>query len=112
MDRAAAYRKWQTLCRMTVERGCSQAEAEAAARLAARLATRWLTDAGPTTPQADDETVYARAEQRAAQRWHWEYRRCGKPRCRCNDGHLHGPYKYTKRREGQRVRSIYLGRAC
>ena len=33
-----------------------------------------------------------------------EWRRCGKPRCRCASGPLHGPYWYLRWREGGRLR--------
>lgn len=99
MDRDQAHRKYATLLRMTTARGCTRAEAETAARLAARLAKTWAF-----TPS------YERAEAGAARRWRWEYRRCGKRRCHCVRGRGHGPYKYEKRREGQKVRSVYRGR--
>jgi len=112
MDREAARRKWETLRNMTTARGCTAAEAMTAARLAANLAAKWgFAGAAPSTPRSDDDFRYPRAEQREAQRWRWEYRRCGKPGCRCSSGHPHGPYKYAKKREGQSVRSIYLGRS-
>lgn len=112
MDRTAAYRKWQTLARMTTARGCTPAEAATAARLAKVLAGKW--GFGGSTRSYDVppgfSTRYQRAERRAARRWAWEYRTCGKPRCRCAHGDKHGPYKYAKRRDGGTVRSIYLGR--
>lgn len=37
-----------------------------------------------------------------------QYVRCGKPNCRCNDGHLHGPYHYRVWREGARVFKQYV----
>ena len=41
----------------------------------------------------------------------WRFVRCGKPRCHCAKGSRgHGPYAYAKRREGKKVRSIYLGK--
>lgn len=39
---------------------------------------------------------------------------CGKDNCRCASGaesDLHGPYRYEKRREGDKVVSEYLGKA-
>lgn len=112
MDRAAAYRKWQTLARMTTARGCTPPEAATAARLAKALAGRWGFGGSTRSYdlRRDFETRYRRAEGRAARRWAWEYRTCGKPTCHCYRGHAHGPYKYAKRREGGTVRSIYLGR--
>jgi hypothetical protein len=37
-----------------------------------------------------------------------QYIRCGKPKCRCQTGHLHGPYHYRIWREGTRVRKVYV----
>ncbi len=37
-----------------------------------------------------------------------EWRRCGKPRCRCASGTLHGPYWYLRWREGGRQRRQYV----
>jgi len=37
-----------------------------------------------------------------------EWRRCGKPRCRCTGGTLHGPYWYLRWREGGRQRRQYV----
>ena len=39
-----------------------------------------------------------------------EWRRCGKPRCRCASGTLHGPYWYLRWREGARQRRRYVPR--
>ena len=37
-----------------------------------------------------------------------DYKRCGRPRCRCVQGALHGPYYYLRWREGTRQRRRYL----
>ena len=37
-----------------------------------------------------------------------EWRRCGKPRCRCASGTPHGPYWYLRWREGGRQRRQYV----
>lgn len=37
-----------------------------------------------------------------------EYRRCGKPSCRCARGARHGPYVYLRWREGGRQRRRYV----
>ena len=37
-----------------------------------------------------------------------EFRRCGKPSCRCRRGELHGPYYYRRWREGGRQRRRYV----
>ena len=39
---------------------------------------------------------------------HLEFKRCGKPNCRCNDGFLHGPYIYRRWREHGRQRRQYI----
>ena len=39
-----------------------------------------------------------------------EWRRCGKPRCRCARGDLHGPYWYRYWYEGRRRRKAYVPR--
>jgi len=39
-----------------------------------------------------------------------EWRRCGKPRCPCASGMLHGPYWYLRWREGGRQRRRYVPR--
>jgi hypothetical protein len=39
-----------------------------------------------------------------------EYRKCGKPTCKCAHGELHGPYLVAYYREGKRLKKRYLGR--
>jgi hypothetical protein len=39
---------------------------------------------------------------------HLEFKRCGRPSCRCSRGLLHGPYVYRHRREGGRQRKEYV----
>lgn len=39
---------------------------------------------------------------------HLEYRTCGRPNCRCQAGHLHGPYTVRRWREGGRQRKQYV----
>jgi hypothetical protein len=42
-----------------------------------------------------------------------QYRKCGKPSCRtCSSSQGHGPYWYAYWREGSRLRSTYIGKAC
>jgi hypothetical protein len=36
--------------------------------------------------------------------------RCGKQKCRCASGELHGPYWYAYWSEGGKTRSMYLGK--
>lgn len=114
MTSRAAQRKYDSLCRMTVANGCTEHEARTAARLATQLAQRFgFRVDGPTKAYREGfEERFARAEKRAAMRWRWEYRRCGKARCRCaGPGKpAHGPYKYAKQRRGRKVVSVYIGR--
>ncbi len=37
-----------------------------------------------------------------------QWKRCGKPRCRCASGQLHGPYFYRFWREDGRLRKAYV----
>ena len=39
---------------------------------------------------------------------HAQWVRCGKPNCRCHEGHKHGPYYHLFWREGGRLRKRYL----
>lgn len=39
---------------------------------------------------------------------HLEWRRCGKPTCRCGQGHLHGPYYVLRWRAGGRQRKALV----
>jgi hypothetical protein len=39
-----------------------------------------------------------------------EWRRCGKPTCRCTNGMLHGPYWYLRWRDRGRQRRRYVPR--
>jgi hypothetical protein len=114
MTREQALRKWRSLTAMVVERGCSVHEAATAARLASVLARKWGFGDSPgrAHERPDFDVRYTRAEQRAAVRFAWEYRRCGKQNCHCagRGTFRHGPYKYGKKREGRKVRSVYLGR--
>lgn len=113
MDRNKAHARWKALLNMTVARGCTPHEAEVAARLAKALASKWGFADTPVTDRwrEDFDARYERAEARAAMRYRWEYRTCGKARCRCmRGGAKHGPYKYGKVRSGRKVSSVYLGR--
>ena len=40
-----------------------------------------------------------------------QYVRCGKLRCRCSRGELHGPYHYCFRREGRKLKKVYIRKA-
>ena len=106
-----ARKKWNTLRNITVERGCSKHEAATAQRLARQLEQKY--GLGSTKQHAKYregfEDRFKRAEKRAAVRWRWEYRQCGKC-CKCAFGFPHGPYKYSKQRRGKKVVSIYIGK--
>lgn len=39
-----------------------------------------------------------------------QYIKCGKEKCKCAQGHLHGPYKYAYWREGGKVITKYVGK--
>jgi hypothetical protein len=39
---------------------------------------------------------------------HMEFKRCGKPRCRCSQGLLHGPYVYRHWRNDHRQHKAYV----
>ena len=41
---------------------------------------------------------------------HAEYKQCGKPRCRCTRGRVHGPYWYRRWRDDGRQRKAYIPR--
>lgn len=114
MTREQAKRKFNALRNMTEARGCTKHEAATAAHLASTLAKKWgFGSASSQRWRPDFDSRFARAEQRAAARWNWEYRKCGKTNCHCSrasTGRGHGPYKYAKRREGAKVRSVYIGR--
>src|SRR5215470_4569600 len=40
-----------------------------------------------------------------------EYKKCGKPGCKCNSGHLHGPYYYYFYRENGKLKRSYIRKA-
>jgi len=106
MNRIQAERRYVALLRMTAKRGCTDAEAATAREIARRIAKMWDLDSCATESVAQDE-------RQAARRWGWEYRHCGRKNCWCFGKPIreaHGPYRYEKRREGRRVRSIYQGR--
>lgn len=114
MTHAQAKRKYDALLNMTAARGCTPHEAKSAARLAKALAKKYgfAAPASQTSWRPNFDERYARAEERAASRFGWEYRKCGKDNCHCARSRSkgHGPYRYAKRREGRTVRSIYMGR--
>lgn len=36
--------------------------------------------------------------------------KCGKPNCKCSRGQLHGPYWYAYQRQGDKLKSQYIGK--
>lgn len=36
--------------------------------------------------------------------------KCGKKKCKCNEGKLHGPYWYAYRWNGKKLKSTYIGK--
>lgn len=113
MDRKKAEARYRALRNMTEARGCSPNEAAIAKRLADALQKKFGLDDAPVSDsfRPDFDLRWERAEQKAAMRYAWEYRSCGKRRCHCmRYGTKHGPYKYGKVRRGNSVNSIYLGR--
>lgn len=114
MTREQARRKFDGLNRMTESAGCTHHESETARRLATVLAKRWGFDQAAVNRawRKDFDERYTRGEKRAAMRFRWEYRRCGKTRCHCAGpgATRHGPYRYGKKRDGKTVRSVYIGR--
>lgn len=139
MNRQEAHAKWSSLRNMTIERGCTEHEADTAAKLAARLDAmygftaerassstrpmddrlrRWQeyvrrTQAGSTRATREAKQEWTRDYEQAKAKFKWEGRRCGKALCWCmRTGGYHGPYKYGKTRYGfknRRVKSVYMG---
>src|SRR5262245_35893655 len=97
MTRDKARALLRALRRLTVANGATPDEAYTAAKKAEAIAGKFsfveLDEARP--PRAS---------------WRWEWRRCGKRGCHCRWGALHGPYKYSKRRRGKTVVSVYRGK--
>ena len=57
----------------------------------------------------DREVVETKKEGRIT--YQSELIKCGKANCRCaTDGQLHGPYWYAYRKQGQKLKSWYIGK--
>ena len=57
----------------------------------------------------DREVVETKKEGRIT--YQAELVKCGKANCRCaTDGQLHGPYWYAYRKQGQKLKSWYVGK--
>src|ERR1700730_8311134 len=111
MDRKKAEARYRALRNMTEARGCNPNEAAIAKRLADALQKKCGLEDAPVSDsfRPDFDARWERAAAKAAMRWNWEYRTCGKARCRCmRGGSPHGPYKYGKVRRGATVCSVYL----
>ena len=112
MDRKKAGARYRALRNMTVARGCTKPEADVAKRLADALAKKFGFADTPISNswRPDFDIRWERTERRAAIKFRWEYRTCGKSACHCMRGYgKHGPYKYGKVRIGNKVNSIYYG---
>jgi len=91
------------------KRARAEADAEAARRAAEEKMSRAERQA-KADAEAGEREFNSRFDE-ASRKWHWEYRKCGKSNCWCaNDPKGHGPYKYSKKRTGKTVRTIYRGR--
>ena len=111
MNREQAQRRFDALSRMTVARGCTVAEAATTATIAQRIA-RAFGFGGEKRHWWEKSTPVAQDVRAAAERFGWEFRRCGKKSCWCAKRPLHqahGPYRYRKQRRGSHVHSVYVG---
>ena len=60
-------------------------------------------------PKQDREIVETKKAGRIT--YQSELVKCGKSNCRCaTDGQLHGPYWYGYQKQGQKLRSWYIGK--
>ena len=60
-------------------------------------------------PKTDREVVETKKEGRIT--YQSEMVKCGKSNCRCaTDGQLHGPYWYGYQKQGQKLKSWYVGK--
>ncbi|MEM9946930.1 MAG: DUF6788 family protein [Cyanobacteria bacterium P01_D01_bin.36] len=60
-------------------------------------------------PKKDREVVETKKAGRIT--YQAELVKCGKANCRCaTDGQLHGPYWYGYRKQGQKLKSWYVGK--
>ena len=61
------------------------------------------------TPKKDREVVETKKAGRIT--YQLELVKCGKSNCRCADGQLHGPYWYGYQKQGQKLKSWYVGKS-
>ena len=60
-------------------------------------------------PKKDREIVETKKDGRIT--YQSELVKCGKANCRCaTDDHLHGPYWYAYQKQGQKLKSWYVGK--
>lgn len=71
--------------------------------MTARSEKRFLLGAGPLPRVTEVAETCPKIPALTAQ-----HTRCGKPRCRCASGRLHGPYHYLRWREGAILRRRYV----
>lgn len=62
----------------------------------------------PLFQKAGREVIERRVERGVS--YQLERVKCGKKKCKCARGELHGPYWYAYWREGKRVKSKYIGK--
>lgn len=65
---------------------------------------------GPDQEQAKGRRETLGQSQTMAKTYRLESVRCGKEKCKCASGELHGPYWYAYWSEGGRTRSQYVGK--
>jgi hypothetical protein len=72
----------------------------------------WLRDLIERAEQDSGVTKQPAVQERRAGglTYRLERVRCGKEKCKCVEGELHGPYWYSYRTEGGRTRSQYVGK--
>ena len=70
----------------------------------------WQEQEPPTVESKKDrEVVETKKEGRVT--YQAERVKCGKANCRCaTEGELHGPYWYAYRKQGQKLKSWYVGK--
>src|SRR5712691_2436179 len=83
MNRIQAERRYAALLRMTAKRGCTEAEAATAREIARRIAILWHLGVAQDGPGKAAASGVAQDEWKAASRFGWEYRRCGRRNCWC-----------------------------
>lgn len=81
-----------------------------------RRLDEWLHDlirtTKPTSPKERSSSPKQILEERTHENktYRLEGIRCGKEKCKCAGGEPHGPYWYSYTREGDKVKSQYIGK--